>query len=319
MAELVDGDFIPAAISGNTRFLGSGHTVPTVPEVQMPVPYPDALDEVCAQAADKSATLVKSPVRFFVQAMLAGAFVGVAVVLMVSTAGPLASASSPATKLVQGTVFGIALTLVVFAGAELFTSNNLTMLVGWLRGRASGVEAIAVNAAALVGNFAGSLAFAAVVNASGVLNTSAKGKPPAGAGMIATIVAGKVAATDGQLFWRAVLCNALVCLGVWMAIRTKNDAAKLIVLFWVLMAFIASGFEHSVANMTIFSLAIFENTATWGQLGHNLLLTVPGNLVGGALVVGLPYALSTARRSTADEPATAVSEPSAPLAASAAA
>jgi len=284
----------------------------------MPLPYADALDDACDQATDKSKTLLSSPIRYFTQAMLAGAFVGVAVVLMVSTAGPLAAAGSPATKLVQGTVFGIALTLVVFAGAELFTSNNMTMLIGWLRGRASALDAVVVNLAALVGNFAGSLLFAAVVQASGVLNVSVKGKPPAGAGMIATIVAGKVGASDGQLFWRAVLCNMLVCLGIWMAMRTKNDAAKLVVLFWVLMAFIASGFEHSIANMTIFALAIFEHSATWAQLGHNLLLTVPGNLVGGALVVGLPYAFSSGRRT--EEP-TEITVPDAavPVAASAAA
>jgi nitrite transporter NirC len=268
----------------------------------MPVPYTEAIDDACTQAADK-ATLLRSPVRFFAQAVLAGAYVGVAVVLLASVAGPLAASASAATKLVQGAVFGVALTLVVFAGAELFTSNNMTMLIGWLRGGVTAGAALAVNVAALVGNFVGSVVFALVVHASGVLGVATPGKPAAGQAMIKAIVTSKLHATDGQLFWRAVLCNMLVCLGVWMAMRTKNDAAKLIVLFWVLMAFIASGFEHSVANMTIFSLAIFNGSATWGDLGHNLLLTVPGNVVGGALVIGLPYAFSARR-----EPAATVTD-----------
>lgn len=271
----------------------------------MPVPYPEALDETCAQAADKAAAL-RSPVRYGALSALAGAYVGVAVVLLLSVAGPLAAGGSPATKLVQGAVFGVALTLVVFAGAELFTGNNMTMLIGWLRGGVSAGAALAVNLASLVGNFAGALLFAAVVHGSGVLGIHAPGKPAPAKGLLGTIVAGKLAETDGQLFWRAVLCNMLVCLGIWMATRTRNDGAKLAVLFWVLLAFVASGFEHCVANMTVFALAIFDGTATWGDLGHNLLLTVPGNVVGGALVVGLPYAFTASRaRRAAPAPATA--------------
>jgi nitrite transporter NirC len=261
----------------------------------MPVPYSEAIDEVCTQARDK-AVMLRAPLRYGALAALAGAYVGVAVVLLASTAGPLAAASSPATKLVQGTVFGIALTLVVFAGAELFTGNNMVMLIGWLRGGVSASSAVLVNVASLVGNFVGSLAFAAVVHASGVLAAHAPGKPAAGNGMITTLATNKMAEGDGQLFWRAVLCNMLVCLGLWMATRTRSDGAKIAVLFWVLLAFVASGFEHSVANMTVFCLAIFDHTAGWGDLWHNLMLTVPGNVVGGALVVGLPYAFSARPR-----------------------
>lgn len=256
----------------------------------MPVPIQEAVDEASAQAKVKVA-LVKSPVRYTLQAMLAGAYVGVAVVLLASVAGPLAAGGSPATKLVQGAVFGIALTLVVFAGAELFTGNNMTMLIGWLRGGVRGRDALLVNVASLVGNFVGAVLFAGMVHATGVLDAVAKkGGKPAGDGLIKTLVTNKMHATDGQLFWRAVLCNMLVCLGLWMAMRTKSDAAKLIVLFWALLAFIASGFEHSVANMTVFSLAIMHGDAGWGDLFHNLLFTVPGNIVGGALLVALPYA-----------------------------
>ena len=275
----------------------------------MPVPYTDAIEDVCSQARDKAAML-RSPLRYAALAALAGAYIGVAVVLLASTAGPLAATSSPATKLVQGTVFGIALTLVVFAGAELFTGNNMVMLIGWLRGGVSASAAVLVNLASLVGNFVGSLAFAAIVQASGVLATHAPGKPAAGNGMIATLVTNKMAETDGQLFWRALLCNMLVCLGLWMATRTRSDGAKLAVVFWVLLAFIASGFEHSVANMTVFSLAIFNHSAHWSDLAHNLMLTVPGNIVGGALVVGLPYAFSARRTrvAAAPDPAPVVAE-----------
>lgn len=258
----------------------------------MPISLDAALEDVTTQSRDKAA-LVRSPLRYAAQAALAGAYVGVAVVLLLSTAGPLAAATSPALKLVQGAVFGIALTLVVFAGAELFTGNNMTMLIGWLRGGVSGTDALLVNVASLVGNFAGAIGFAGLVHASGVLDTAAKGKAPAADALLKTLVTNKEHATDGQLFFRAVLCNMLVCLGLWMATRTRSDAAKLVVLFWVLLAFISSGFEHSVANMTVFGLAIMNSDAGWGDLFHNLLFTVPGNVIGGALIVGLPYVLGS--------------------------
>lgn len=274
----------------------------------MPIPYAEALDDACTQAGDKVETL-KSPLRYAALSALAGAYVGVAVVLLASIAGPLAAAGSTATKLVQGSVFGIALTLVVFAGAELFTGNNMTMLIGWLRGGVSGSAALMVNIASLVGNLVGALLFAAMVHASGVLDSALPGKKVAGEAMITTLVTNKMHASDGQLFWRAVLCNMLVCLGLWMAMRTRSDGAKLAVLFWALLAFVASGFEHSVANMTIFALAVMHGDAGWGDLAHNLLLTVPGNVLGGALVVGLPYAFAAKSRRSAAPSATPAPAP----------
>jgi nitrite transporter NirC len=77
---------------------------------------------------------------------------------------------------------------------------------------------------------------------------------------------------------------------LWMAARTRSDAAKLVVLWWALLAFVASGFEHSIANATVFALGVFEGSATWSMLARNLAWTVPGNLVGGGLLVGLAYA-----------------------------
>jgi nitrite transporter NirC len=87
----------------------------------------------------------------------------------------------------------------------------------------------------------------------------------------------------------------LVCLALWMAARATSDSAKLIVLFWGLLAFIVAGYEHSVANMTIFSLAIFQGSAEWSDLGHNLIYTIPGNVVGGAVLVALPYLIGARR------------------------
>src|SRR5205807_8540658 len=125
-----------------------------------------------------------------------------------------------------------------------------------------------------------------VVDKGGTLyaKTATGGPGPAGA-LIDAAVKAKNAAPGPQLFWRAVLCNLLVCLAVWMAARTRSDAAKAIVIWWCLLAFIVAGFEHSIANMTIFGLAIFVHHATFSDLFRNLAWTVPGNIVGGGLLV----------------------------------
>lgn len=262
----------------------------------MPVPIPSALDDAGALAATKAAQVRRFP-RYLVLSALAGAYVGIAVVLLISVSAPLAASGSAATKLVQGAVFGVALTLVVFAGAELFTGNAMTMAQGIYARSVTPLQAAGVLVASLVGNFLGSIGFAALVHASGTFAIGGSGDTPAPAqSLLATIVSGKDAATGPQLFWRSVLCNALVCLALWMAARTKSDAAKLVVLWWALLAFIGSGFEHSIANMTVFGLGIFDGSATWSMMGRNLLWTVPGNLVGGGILVGLVYAWSGSTR-----------------------
>lgn len=255
----------------------------------MPVSVPDALVGAAASAAAKAAAVRDLP-RYLLSSALAGAYVGVAIVLLVSVSAPLAAADSPVTGLVQGAVFGVALVLVVFAGAELFTGNAMVMFQGLRARTVTPAQVAAVWSVSIGGNLLGSIALAAAVHSGGTLDG-------ARADLVASIVTAKGAAAGPQLFWRAVLCNALVCLALWMAARATSDGAKLTVLWWGLLAFIGSGFEHSVANMTTFGLGILGGSATVGDLARNLVWTVPGNIVGGGVVVGLGYAwLGSARQ-----------------------
>jgi nitrite transporter NirC len=248
----------------------------------MPIAIPQAMDSAAAVAATKVQQARRLP-RYILLSAYAGAYVGVAVVLLISVSAPLAAAGSPMTPLVQGAVFGIALTLIVFAGAELFTGNAMSLVHGLYGRTVTWRDLAVVWTVSLLGNLVGSVGFAALVHGGGTMGSG-------GDELIATIVGNKSAATGSQLFWRAVLCNMLVCVALWMAHRAQSDSAKLITLWWGLLAFIASGFEHSVANMTIFSLGVLEGSATWLQLARNLAWTVPGNVVGGGLLMGLAYA-----------------------------
>jgi nitrite transporter NirC len=270
------------------------------------------LDEQVETAQGKASSLFRTPGRYLVLAALAGAFIGVAVVLLLMVTGPLSAAESPWTKLIQGMVFGVALTLVIFSGAELCTSNMMTMVQGLGRGPKSVRNAVAVILISFVGNLVGAIVFAWLVHSAGVLDIAAPGKPAPGATLLATMVKAKMGESPEAMFFRGVLCNFLVCVTVWMGVRTRSDGAKLALIFWGLLAFVGSGFDHVVANMTTFSLALFEHVpgVTVGAFAHNLLFVGLGNLVGGGLLVGASYAFVSRRTpATVELPKQADAEP----------
>jgi nitrite transporter NirC len=250
------------------------------------------LAEQVTEAKKKAASL-RSPGPYLISGALAGVYIGVGVVLLIMASAPFNAANSPATKLVQGLVFGIALTLVVFAGSELTTGNMMTMVQG-LFDKARGVgpgAVVGVIMASFVANFVGAAIFGWLIHDSGILGITTPGHPAPGQALLASIVSSKSSESAEALFFRGVLCNFLVCLAVWTAARTRSDGAKLVLIFWCLLAFICSGFEHVVANMDIYWMGIFQHLpqATWANFGKNLLFSGLGNLVGGGLLVGAVY------------------------------
>ena len=246
----------------------------------------DTIEAVARAARTKSMLLETSLTRYLVLAMLAGAYVGLGIVLIFAIGAPLAATGSPFLKVVMGASFGIALTLVVFAGSELFTGNALVLAVGVFDGSAGLKQLGNVWAWSYLGNLIGSVALAWLVASSGALG----GEPQRG--FVESVAATKM----GLEFWpalaRGILCNWLVCLAIWCSLRTTSDAAKLGLIFWCLFAFIGAGFEHSVANMTLMALALFQQHGegvTWLGYLSNLVPVTIGNVVGGALFVGGLY------------------------------
>lgn len=237
-------------------------------------------------SADSKASGLSTPGRFLLSGMLAGAFMGVGVVLMVSTAGPMFAAGEGLAKLVSGLVFGTALTLTVFAGAELATSAMMALPLGVL------TKAIRPGKAALallfifVANLIGAFVFALLVRASGVLVSN-----QAAGAMLSDMLATKAHETPLELFARGILCNILVCLAIWMGSRVSSDGTKIVLIFIAITAFIASGYEHVIANMFTYSYGIIvgDPNGTLPLFGSNLLWVGLGNLVGGTLVVALTY------------------------------
>ena len=247
----------------------------------------ETITTMAAAARAKAGLLRQGPRQYLVLSALAGAYVGLGIVLIFAIGAPLQAAGSGATRAVRGASFGVALTLVIFAGSELFTGNNLVMTVGALSRTVTPGALAKVWALSFAGNLAGSALLALATAASGVL-----GKAPAKE-FVLGVVAAKMSAPVLELFFRAVLCNMLVCLAVWMGMRAKDETARLVLIFWCLFAFIGAGFEHSVANMTLLALGLFlphdPALVSWAGFARNLAVVTAGNIVGGALLIGLPY------------------------------
>jgi len=242
-------------------------------------------------AARTKTDLARRPGVYLVNTMLAGAYIGLGVVIMTTAGGPLADAGSGFTPLVQGLVFGVALTIVVVAGGELATSAMMVFTQGAMRGAISWGRAGATLLACLAGNLLGAFVLATILQLSGAMGPAT----PAGR-MIASMVEHKAAESGTQLFFRGVMCNLMVCLAIWCAGRLQDEMAKVVVIFACVMVFITSGFEHVVANMTTFSFGVLGGVpgATVGEFARNVLLVGLGNLVGGGLLVGAANAVAAA-------------------------
>ena len=224
-----------------------------------------------------------NPFGYFVSAMTAGAFIGVGVMLAFTVGGLLTG--QPYAKIMMAATFSVALSLVVIAGAELFTGNNMVLAAGVLRKEISAADMIKIWVFCWVGNLAGGILLALIYHLTGLCTGSV-------ATFMASAAAAKMSAGIVPLITRGILCNFLVCLAVWSAGRATSDAGKLIMIFWCLFAFITTGFEHSIANMTLMTVALLnpaEQAVSIGGYFYNLLFVTIGNIIGGAVFVALPY------------------------------
>jgi len=247
--------------------------------------FGETLNKLGNAAEGKAKFLKASKGRYLVASGLAGFYVGLGILLIMTIGGLLSSAGSPFTKIVMGASFGVALSLVIMAGSELFTGNNLIMTAGALDNRVKWSDAIGVWIYSYIGNFIGS----AFVGALFFYTGATQGKTGE---FIIKVASGKMAGEFMPLLAKGILCNILVCLAVLCAIRMKSESGKLIMIFWCLFAFITSGFEHSIANMTIFSIGLFmphpESVSIMGMM-NNLIPVTIGNFIGGAVILGGSY------------------------------
>lgn len=233
--------------------------------------------------------------------VLAGAFIAMGAIFATTVTAGGASLPYGVSRLLAGVAFSLGLILVVVAGAELFTGNNL-IVMAWASRRVSTMRLLRNWTLVYIGNFAGAIGTAALLYV-GKQYTFGKG---AVGEQALSIAAGKTSLGFVQAVALGAFCNALVCLAVWLAYSARTTADKILAIVPPISAFVASGFEHSVANMFFIPMGLFvkadhafvaahqapANLAdlTWGRfLWANLLPVTIGNVIGGALMVGGVY------------------------------
>jgi len=178
-----------------------------------------------AAAVKKTEMLNRSLSRYLLLSMMAGVYVGFGINLIFSIGAPLNAMGAVGLKALMGASFGVALTLVIFAGSELFTGNNMVMTIGSLTRKVSWLDTSKLWIVCFIGNLIGSLLLAVLIAKSGVLG-GGDGKE-----FITKVALAKGSGAFLPLFIKGIFCNMLVCLAVWMSARTQDDTAKIMLIF----------------------------------------------------------------------------------------
>lgn len=249
--------------------------------------------EIAERVETVGVTKARLPwVQQIVLGILAGGFIGLGAFYFTLVASD-ASLSFATGRVLGGVVFSLGLILVVVAGAELFTGNNL-LVMAWASRRITTAELLRNWLVIYLANLVGATGLVILVYLSNQwqMNGNAVG-----------VQAVKIAAAKAALpFWtalfKAVLCNILVCLAVWLALAGRSVTDKILAIIFPISAFVAAGLEHSVANMYFIPLGILLQSElavsgaeqlSWIGLWNNLLPVTLGNIFGGGVMVALVY------------------------------
>ena len=252
-------------------------------------PPPEIAARVCKLGLAKVNTAVPTMVAL---AVLAGAFISLGALFYTVTI--TAGAEGPTLpfgllRLAGGVTFSLGLILVVVGGAELFTGNNL-IAMAWAAGCVQTRQVVRNWIWVYLGNLLGACGTAVLVLLAGIqlLGDGAVGET------MVRIARSKIALDPLSAFARGVLCNVLVCLAVWLCMGARSVADKILAIVFPISAFVACGFEHSVANMFFLPLGMVLTTGSAAPLSlagavSNLALVTLGNMIGGTVLVALVY------------------------------
>ena len=237
-----------------------------------------------------------APARLFVLAIMAGSFIGLGAMASITIWTGLEQVPFGLMRMAGGIGFTLGLILVVLGGAELFTGNVL-MVMAVASGRMGVMTLMRAWGIVFLGNIAGALAIALLVFLSGhhLLNDGETGR------VAVAIAAAKTELPFVRAFFLGVLCNALVCLAVYLCYGAASTTDKILAILLPIATFVAAGFEHSIANVYFFAQALLIDALTEGIVGasaatadlegiiDNLVPVILGNVVGGGVLVGLVY------------------------------
>lgn len=278
----------------------------TIEELRAAFPKAEALAPAEIEAKAEGLGVTKTKMSFrqsFMLSIMAGAFISLGAMYFSLVVGdpdlPFA-----AQRVLGGMLFSMGLTLVVVCGAELFTGNTMIVMTA-LSGDISWGAVLKNWVVVFIGNFVGALIIVGVVYLAhfqdmngGIVGTT-----------LVSVASGKMTPDWLTLFAKGIMCNFLVCLAVWIAYASKSVVDKMLGVLLPISAFVACGFEHCVANMFFLPMGILlasfgiapagidPSTVTWAGALWNWSATVPGNIVGGALFVGIAYWIAYHKKS----------------------
>ena len=249
--------------------------------------------QIAMRVREVGVTKATMPIlTMFALATLAGAFVALGALFFTITMTTSPSGQPPAFGLMRvagGITFSLGLILVVVGGAELFTGNNL-IAMAWASGRVTTQQVMRNWGWVYLGNLVGAVGTAVLVWLAGV-HTMSNGL--VGETMV-QIARSKIALDPVSAVARGILCNVLVCLAVWLCMGARSVTDKILATVFPITAFVACGFEHSVANMYFLPIGVALATGTSAPLSvagavSNLALVTLGNVLGGTILVALVY------------------------------
>lgn len=244
------------------------------------------LEHVTELAAKKYHIYTKSKPRFILRSMLASMFIGFGVIVAFKTGNFFYLEHSPLTYPMAALTFGAAIILIAFGGGDLFTGNTFYFTYAAMSRKIKWFAVSRIWMTSYIGNILGAAAFALLIYGTGLFDDSSVN------GFLLSVVDKKMNTPMLELFFRAILCNWLVCLAFFIPMTMKGDGAKMFAMMLFVFCFFISGYEHSIANMCTFAIALVldhPGTISWGGVFHNLIPVTFGNLIGGSLLMAMVY------------------------------
>ncbi|HEY1114360.1 MAG TPA: formate/nitrite transporter family protein [Chitinophagaceae bacterium] len=244
------------------------------------------LEHVLQLALKKQKIYRASRARFLTRSALASMFIGFGVIVAFKTGSFFYSIHSPLTYPMAAITFGAAIILIAYGGGDLFTGNTFYFTYSALRKHLQWGEVGRIWLTSYLGNILGAVAFALLIAGTGLFKSNEVN------GFLLSVVSYKMNAPTLELFFRGILCNWLVCLAFFIPMALKGDGPKLFTMILFVFCFFISGYEHSIANMCTFAIAlVLDHPGTISVNGvlHNMVPVTLGNLIGGGVLMGALY------------------------------
>ncbi|MGN1400671.1 MAG: formate/nitrite transporter family protein [Bacillus sp. (in: firmicutes)] len=257
-----------------------------------------ALKAVESLALKKQKVFDYSVLRYIARAILASAFIGFGVIIAFKTGNYFYLEHNPMAYPMAALTFGAAIIMIAYGGGDLFTGNTFYFTYAALNGKMRWPKVVQMWCATYLGNIIGAVAFAVFIYLTGIFAT------PHVNSFLMSVAEAKMNAPISELFFRSILCNWLVCMAFYIPMTMKGDGPKITVMIFFVFGFFISSYEHSIANLSTFSIALIldhPDTISFTNAIRNLIPVTIGNIIGGAIFMGMMYKWLNAPETTEED------------------